>query len=91
MSIFSSEEDEDAQLDDNSETYEDGGTRISSPPSTAHRNRQLTRRKLVRQLIGTFTSRKRTGRKRSLHIGTALGNAVPMGKLLFLFPTLRKI
>ena len=55
-------------------------------------NRQLTvRRNLVHQLIGTFTSRKRTGRKRSLRIGTAVGNAVPMGKLLFLFPTLWKI
>ena len=42
------------------------------PPSTAHGNRQLTfRRNFVRQLIGTFTSRKRTGRKRSLPIGTA--------------------
>jgi len=51
----------------------------------------MTRRKLVRLLIGTFTSRKPTGRKRSFPIGTALGNAVPMGKLLFLFHTLRKI
>ena len=42
------------------------------PSSTAHGNRQLTfRRNLVRQLIGTFTSRKRTGRKRSSLIGTA--------------------
>jgi len=42
------------------------------PSSTAHWNRQLTfRRKLVGQLLGTFTSRKRTGRKRSLPIGTA--------------------
>src|SRR5215510_5104274 len=45
------------------------------PLSTAHGNRQLTfRRNLVRQLIGTFTSRKRTGRKRSLPIGTAFPN-----------------
>jgi len=35
------------------------------PPSTANGNKQLTiRRNLVRQLIGTFTSRKHTGRKR---------------------------
>ena len=98
VTVFSSEEDEDGnepdsdedgQLDDNSETNEDGGNRTSDPPL---QHRQLTvRRNLVRQLIGTFTSRKRTGRKRSLRIGTALGNAVPMGKLLFLFPTLRKI
>jgi hypothetical protein len=53
------------------------------PPSTAHANRQLPfRRNLVRQLIGTFTSRKRTGRKRSLPIGTAFPN---------LFHTLPKI
>jgi hypothetical protein len=64
---------------------------LLAAPSTAHGNRQLTRRKLVRQLIGTFMSRKRTGRKISLRIGTALGNAVPLGKHLFLFPTLRKI
>ena len=45
------------------------------PPSTAHGNRQLTfRRNLVRQLIGTFTSRKRTGRKRISPIGTAFPN-----------------
>jgi hypothetical protein len=45
------------------------------PPSTAYGNRQLTfRRNLVRQLIGTFTSRKRTGRKRSLPIRTAFPN-----------------
>ena len=42
------------------------------PHFTAHGNRQVTFRwNLVRQLIGTFTSRKRTGRKRSLPIGTA--------------------
>ena len=42
------------------------------PPSTAHGNRQLTfRQNLVRQLTGTSTSRKRTGRKRSSSIGTA--------------------
>jgi len=41
------------------------------------------RRNLVRQLIGTFMSRKRTGWKRIMPNGTALGNAVPMGKLLF--------
>jgi len=64
---------------------------VLAAPSTAHGNTQLTRRKLVRQLIGTFTSRKRTGRKRSLPIGTAFPNAVRMGKLLFLFYTLRKI
>jgi hypothetical protein len=53
------------------------------PPSTAHRNRQVTfRRNLVRQLIGTFTSRKHTGRKRSLPIGTASPK---------LFHTLQKI
>ena len=53
------------------------------PPSTAHGNRQLTfRRNLVRQLIGTFTPRKRTGRKRSSLIGTALPN---------LFHTLQKV
>jgi len=53
------------------------------PPSTAHGNRQLNfRRNFVRQLIGTFTSRKRTGRKRSLPIGTAFPN---------LFHTLQKI
>jgi hypothetical protein len=52
-------------------------------PSTAHRNRQLTfRRNLVRQLIGTFTSRKRTGRNRIFRIGTAFPN---------LFHTLQKI
>jgi len=45
------------------------------PPSTAHGNMQLTcRRNLVRQLIGTFTSRKRTSRKRSLPIGTVFSN-----------------
>ena len=78
-------------MDDNSETNENGGTRTIDPPSTAHGNRRLTRQKLVHQLIGTFTSHKRTGRKRSLPIGTALGNAVPMSKLLFIFHTLRKI
>jgi len=53
------------------------------PPSTAHGNRQLTfRRNLVCQLIGTFTSRKRTGRKRSLLIGTAFPN---------IFHTLQKV
>ena len=53
------------------------------PPSTAHGNRQVTfRRILVRQLICTFTSRKRTDRKRSLPIGTAS---------LHLFHTLQKI
>jgi hypothetical protein len=52
------------------------------PPSTAHGNRQLTFRwNLVRQLIGTLTSRKRTCRKRSLCIGTAFPN---------LFRTLQK-
>jgi len=52
-------------------------------PSTAHRNRQLTfRRNLVRQLIGTFTSRKHTSRKRSLPIGTPFPN---------LFHTLQKV
>ena len=51
------------------------------PPSIAHGNRQLTfRRNLVRQRTGTFTSRKRTGMKRSLSIETA-----------FLFHTLQKI
>ena len=45
------------------------------PPITVHGNRQLTyRRNLVRQLIGTFSSRKRTGRKGSLPIGTAFPN-----------------
>ena len=53
------------------------------PPSTAHGNRQVTfRRNLVRKLIGTFTSRKRTGRRRSLPIGTASPK---------LFHTLQKI
>ena len=53
------------------------------PPSTAHGNRQVTfRRNSVCQLIGTLTSRKRTGRKRSLPIGTASPN---------LFHTLQKI
>ena len=52
------------------------------PPSTAHGNRQLTfRRNLVLQLIGTFTSRKRTGRKRNSPIRTAFPN---------LFHTLKK-
>ena len=32
VTIFSSEEDEDGQLDDNSETNEDGGTRTSGTP-----------------------------------------------------------
>jgi hypothetical protein len=42
------------------------------PPLTSRGNRQLTfRRNLVQQLIGKYTSRKRTGRKRSLPIGTA--------------------
>ena len=51
------------------------------PPSLAHRNRQLIfRRNLVRLRIGTFTSGKRTGRKRNLPIGTA-----------FHFHTLQKI
>jgi hypothetical protein len=40
------------------------------------------RRILVRQLLGTFMSHKRTGRKRSLQIGTAFPN---------LFLTLQKI
>ena len=41
------------------------------PPPTAHGNRQLTfRQNLVRQLIGKFTSRKHTGRKRNSPIGT---------------------
>ena len=41
-------------------------------PSIAHGNRQVTfRRNLVRQLTVTFTSRKRTGRKRGFPIGTA--------------------
>ena len=54
----------------------------NNPPSTAHRNRQVTfRRNLAQQLIGIFTSRKRTGRKRSLPIGTAFPN---------LFHTLQK-
>jgi len=53
------------------------------PPSTAHGNRQLTfRQNLVHQLIGTCTSRKRTGRKRSLPIGTAFPNV---------FHTLQKV
>ena len=53
------------------------------PPSTARGNRQVTfGRNLVRQLIGTFTSRKCTGRKRSLPIGTGFPN---------LFHTLQKI
>ena len=52
-------------------------------PYTAHGNRQLTfRRKLVRQLTGIFTSRKRTGRRRSSPIGTAFPN---------LFHTLQKV
>ena len=52
-------------------------------PSTAHGNRQMTfRRNLVRQLIGTFTSRNRTGRKRSLPFGTVFPN---------LFHTLQKL
>ena len=39
------------------------------PPSTAHGNRQVTfRQNLVRQLIGTFTSRKRTGKTASPHL-----------------------
>jgi hypothetical protein len=41
------------------------------PPLMAHGNRQLTfRRNLVQQLIRKYTSRERTGRKRSLSIGT---------------------
>jgi len=53
------------------------------PPSTAHGNRHVTfRQNLVHQLIDTFTSRKRTGRKRGLPIGTAFPN---------LFHTLQKI
>ena len=53
------------------------------PPSTTHGNRQVTfRRNLVRQLMGTFLSCKRTGRKKSLPIGTAFPN---------LFHTLQKI
>ena len=48
---------------------------INHPPSTAHGNRQMTfRRNLVRQLTDIFTSRKRTGRKRSLPIGNAFPN-----------------
>jgi hypothetical protein len=46
-----------------------------SSSSVAHGNRQVTfRRNLVRQLIGIITSRKRTGRKSSLPIGTAFPN-----------------
>jgi hypothetical protein len=53
------------------------------PPTTAHGNRQLnSRRNLVRQLIGAFTSCNRTVRKRSLPIGTASPN---------IFHTLQKI
>jgi hypothetical protein len=53
------------------------------PTSTAHGNRQLTfRQNLACQLIGTFTSRKHTGRTRNLPIGTAFPN---------LFHTLQKI
>ena len=53
------------------------------PPSTAHGNRQLTfRRNLVCQLTGTFTSRKRTGRKNISPIGIAFPN---------LFHTLQKV
>ena len=52
------------------------------PPSSAHGNRQLTWRNLVRHLIGTFTSRKRTGRKRISPIGTVFPN---------LFHTLQKV
>ena len=53
------------------------------PPPTAYGNSQLTfRRNLVGQLIGTFRSRKRTGRKRSLPIGTTFPN---------LFHTLQKV
>jgi hypothetical protein len=53
------------------------------PPSAAHGNRQLTfRGNLVRQLIGTFTSHRHTGGKRSLPIGTASPK---------LFHTLQKI
>jgi len=99
VTIFSSEEDEDGnepdsdedgQLDENSETKMVALVLAALLYST--RKRQLTiRRHLVRQLIGTFMSRKRTGRKRSLPIGTALGNAVAMGKLLFLFHTFQKI
>ena len=45
------------------------------PPCTAHGNRQLTFRwNLVHQLICTFTSSKRTGRKRSSPIRTAFPN-----------------
>ena len=45
------------------------------PPSTAHGNRQLNFiRNLVHQMTGTLTSRKRTGRKRSLPIGTVFPN-----------------
>jgi hypothetical protein len=52
-------------------------------PSPAHGNRQVTfRQNSVRQLTGTFSSRKRTGRKRSLPIGTASPH---------LFHTLQKI
>ena len=51
--------------------------------STAHGNKQLTfRRNLARQLIDRFTSRKRTGWKRSLPNGTAFLN---------LFHTLQKV
>ena len=53
------------------------------PPSTAHEKWQLTfRRNWVRQLTGTFMSRKCTGRKRSSLIGTAFPN---------LFHTLQKV
>jgi hypothetical protein len=42
------------------------------PPRTAQGNRQLSfRYNLVQQLIGKYTSHERTGRKRSLPIGTA--------------------
>ena len=53
------------------------------PPTTAQGNRQLSfGRNLVHQLIGTFTSRNRTGRKRISPIGTAFPN---------LFHTLQKV
>jgi hypothetical protein len=43
----------------------------SRPSHTTHGKRQMTYRKnLVQQLIGTYTSHKRTGRKRSLPIQT---------------------
>jgi len=103
VTIFSSEEDEDGnepdsdengQLDDNSETNEDGGTCTSGPTlqhmeeATDHQTKLGVSADWYSHVSQAYNQEEKFVYR---NCGTALGNAVPMGKLLFLFPTLRKI